>query len=129
MIEDRGVARESRDDKFDVETDELLRGHGGAGLHQHLQPHAKPIDIELFVGAGRASVPDIDVQNARQLRRRGERHEFGRILEPADLNDAVKDFRRKVGNDFCQIGCIQQAIEQRTRRRHGTADITGRGAE
>jgi hypothetical protein len=111
VIENSGVARESRDDKLYIETDELLRSNGGARLHQHVQPHAKPIDIELFVGAGCANVPDIDIQYARELRRRGERHEFSRILEPADPNDAVKNFRRQAGNDFRQIGCIQQASE------------------
>ena len=122
-IEHRRVAREPRDDEFQIETGELLGGNRGATLHQHLQPHAKPFDIERFVGARRVKAPHIEVQNPPQLRRRGERDEFRGILEAARLNDAVKDFRLKVGDGFRQIGRIQQAIEQRTRYRHGTADL------
>ena len=105
------MMRESRDHQCHVETDELLRSGCGASLQQHVEPYAKPIGIEEFVDAWRATVPEIGVQNARKLRRRGEGHEFGGILEPTDLNDAVKNFRRKVRNGFRQVVCIQQAIE------------------
>src|SRR5262245_49544052 len=89
-VEDRDVARESRDHQLDVEADEFLRGDCRTGLHQDLEPHTKAIDVELVITAG-PSAPEIDVEHTRELLGRGERHEFGAFLEPADLYDAVKN--------------------------------------
>jgi 8-oxo-dGTP pyrophosphatase MutT (NUDIX family) len=77
----------------------------------------------------RYDLPEDLVGKVWKERWRGQRHEFRGVLEPADLNDAMKDFRGKVGNDFGEVGRIQQASEHITRRRHGAGHDTSRPAE
>ena len=60
----------------------------------------------------------------RDLFGRGERDELRAVLEPAGLNHAMKHFGLKVRDDFRQVACIQQALEQGPRF-HGSADDTG----
>ena len=96
-----------------------------ARLHQHLEPPTETIGVEFFVSALPANAPQVEIQYARDLFGCGERDNVRAVLEPAGLNHAVKDFGLKVRDDSRQVRRIQQAIEQRPRLRHGTADNTG----
>jgi hypothetical protein len=92
------MARKSRGHKLDVEPHEFLRRHGCAGLHQHVEPHTEAIGVEFFVTALPANAPQVEIQDPRDLFDGSECDNIRAVFEPAELNDAVKDFGLKVGN-------------------------------
>src|SRR3954447_1561028 len=86
-------------------------------------PRADAIRTEPSGGAGPRRLPDIDVEDARELLRRGERDKFRAILEAAGLNHPMKDLGLKLGNNRREVRGIQQANEQGLRFRHGSGMI------
>src|SRR5262249_16277629 len=88
-------------------------------------PDAKPVRIEPFVKAWRGGAPDIDVENAPELLRRGKGHEFRTILEAPALNDAMKHLGLQARDDLREVVCVQEPIEECPRFRHGPANDSG----
>src|SRR5262245_5544538 len=113
-VVDESVLREPGDYEVDVHPRELLRRGGGAGFHQHFEPHAETIGVELLVPAGLGSAPQVEIKNARQLLRRRQRHELAAILKPTGLNNSVKQIRPQSGDDMLESWRVQNAIEQTT---------------
>ena len=113
-VEDAHVLREPGDHQIDVHLRELLRRDGGAGFHQHFEPHAETIGVELLVQARLAGAPQVEIEDARQLVGCRQRHELAAILESAALNDPVKQLGLQSRDDVREVRRVQNAIEQRT---------------
>ncbi len=125
VIRHHDVPCEAGHDEIEVEPRQFVRGDFGSGVQQNGQPEAEPIRIEPFVRARRACAPEIQIEDARELRRRGERDEFGAVLQPVRLYDAVQHLRLESRHDRRKIGRIQQADERRLRLRHGDGHLSG----
>ena len=87
----------------------------GAGFHQHFEPDAETIGVELLVQAWLAGAPQVEIEDARQLAGRRQRHELAAILESTALNDPVKHLGWQSRDDVREVRRVQNAIEQRTR--------------
>ena len=111
-VEDADVLRETGRDEIGVEPGDGPRRHVGALLHQHLDPHAEPIGVELLVEAGVRAPPQVEIEDARDLRRRRQRDELAAVLEPAALDDAVQQLGRQPRHDLGELRRVQDAIEQ-----------------
>src|SRR5262249_10517884 len=70
--------------------------------HQHLEPHAETVGVELLVPACLGGAPQVEIKNARQLLRRCQRHDLAAILKPTGLNDSVKQIRPQSGDDMLE---------------------------
>ncbi len=66
-VEDTRVSCEPGTHEIDVHLRELLRRYGGARFHQHFEPHAETIGVELLVQARLAGVPQVEIKDTRQL--------------------------------------------------------------
>ena len=106
------MLRETGRDEIGVEPGDGPRRHVGALLHQHLDPHAEPIRVELLVEARVRAPPQIEIEDARDLRRRRQGDELAAVLEPAALDDAVQQLGRQPRHDLGELRRIQDAIEQ-----------------
>ena len=111
-VEHPHVLREAGRDEIGVEPGDGPRRHVGALLHQHLDPHAEPIGVELLVEAGGRAPPQVEIEDARDLRRRRQRDDLAAVLEPAALDDAVQQLGRQPRHDLGELRCLQDAIEQ-----------------
>ena len=94
-------------------------GHRLSGVHQHIQPFAEAIGIELFV-ASRASrlrmAPQIEVEEGRELRGRGRGDEVAARLEAAVLNELMQRLRCEVRDDPRQAWRVQETREPTVHR-------------
>ena len=54
---------------------EVCAARRRAGLHEHFEPHAETIGVELLVHAGSDRAPQVEVEDTRQLIGRRQRHE------------------------------------------------------
>ena len=106
-IDHAAVPRERGDDEAGVHRDELGRRHLRPGVHQDLEPFAEPAGIELFFDSRPRRLPEIQIEDARELRRRGERHHLAALLEAVRLDDLVQQLRRELGDDLCQRRCLE----------------------
>jgi hypothetical protein len=106
------VLRETGRDEIGVEPGDGPRRHVEALLHQHLDPHAEPIGVELLVEAGGRAPPQVEIEDARDLRRRRQRDELAAVLEPAALDHAVQQLGRQPWHDLGELRRVQDAIEQ-----------------
>ena len=129
LIEHEDVLGEAAGNEIDLEAGELLGGDLRPRVQEHLEPDAETIRVEPFVRAWRARAPEIEIEDARQLRGRRERDDLRARLEPAGLDHAIEDFGLQARDDRRQVRGVQQAGQQRSRLRHGTADITGTGGK
>ncbi len=114
LIEHPGVTGESRDDQVGVEPGQFLDRDFEAGLHQHFEPQAEAIGVELFVGA-RRTPPHVGIEDARELRRCRQRHELRGVFEAAMLDDTVEDLGRQLRDDVREARSVQQTSEERLR--------------
>lgn len=90
MIEHKRVLCEPGNHEIDVHPRELLRRYGGTRFHQHFEPHAETIGVELLVQAWLGGAPQVEIKDTRQLVGCRQRHEIAAILESTGLNDPVK---------------------------------------
>ena len=114
-VEDEHVLRERSDHQIDVHVREFLRRDVGARFHQHFEPHAETIGVELLVQAWLASAPQVEIEDTRQLVGCRQRHELAAILESTALNDPVKHLGWQSRDDVREVRRVQNAIEQTTR--------------
>jgi len=94
-------------------------------------------------------MPQVAIEDGRQLLGRGQRHELAAVFQSAALNDPMKEFRLEPGDRLRKVRRVQNALEQATLVRslspdearapaatgrpigfpHGTGDDTGPGAQ
>ena len=106
---------ERSDHQIDVHRREFLRRDTGARFHQHFEPHAETIGVEVLIEAWLSSTPQVEIEDTRQLVGCRQRHEFAAILESAALNDPVKQFDWQLRDHVGEMRRVQNAIEQKTR--------------
>ena len=109
------MLRERGHHQIGVHVRECLRRDGGARFHQHFEPHAEAIGVELLVQAWLASAPQVEIEDTRQLVGRRQRHELAAILESTALNEPVQHLGLQSRDDLREVRRVQDAIEQRTR--------------
>ena len=95
---------------------ELAGGKFLARLQHDLQPQREAIGIERLVFARPFAVPQVVVENPPQLIGRGERHKLARIFEPNVVDDFAKRRRRQGLNRSNEVGLVEQAVEELSRR-------------
>src|SRR5262249_5822207 len=83
---------------------------------QHFEPEAEPTGIEpVRVARSAAGAPQIDVEDARQLLRCGQRYDFAAVLEPNHTDQPVQDLRIELTYDLRKVGCFEEAGEEMRR--------------
>jgi hypothetical protein len=124
-IEYTQVAGEADDHQVRVESGDGARCHRVASVHQHVEPFAEAIDVELFV-ASRASrlrvTPQIEIEQGGELRGRGQSDELAARGESAVSNELMQRLRRQVRDDPREGWAVQETREPMVRR----APIGGR---
>jgi hypothetical protein len=95
----------------------LVEGGDGAGchrvsaVHQHLEPFAEAIDIELFVASRLRVAPEIEVEQRGELRGRSSRDQLNARIESAVLNELMQRLRREVRDDPREEWRVQETRE------------------
>jgi hypothetical protein len=73
--------------------------HRVSGVHQHFEPFAEAIDIELFVASRLRGGATDRGRAGGELRGRGRRDELAARIESAVLNELMQRLRREVRDD------------------------------
>jgi hypothetical protein len=94
-IEDADLRRESRDDERLVHLRDAVGGDLRAGVDEHLEPLAETRRVELLVRAGAIGLPQVEVEDGRQLCGRRERQQLAAVLQPEVRDRQLQDFRRQ----------------------------------
>ena len=110
-VEHTHVAGQSGDDDVRVEGGDRSCGHRVSGVHQHFEPFAEAIDVELLVASRPRGTPQIEVEQGGELRGRRRRDELAARLESAVPNELMQRLRREVRNDAREEWRIQQSRE------------------
>ena len=82
-VEHTHVAGESDDHQVLVEGGDRSCGHRVSGVHQHFEPFAEAIDVELLVASRPRVTPQIEVEQGGELRGRRRRDELAARIESA----------------------------------------------
>ena len=98
-VEDAYVTGEADDHQMRVEGGDGACCHRVSGVHQHFEPFAEAIDIELFVASRLRVAPQIELEQRGELRGRGGRDELAARIESAVLNEPMQRLRREVRDD------------------------------
>ena len=80
-------------------------------MHQHFEPFAEAIDVELLVASRPRVTPQIEVEQGGELRGRRRRDELAAHIESAVPNELMQCLRREVWNDSRKERRIQQSRE------------------
>ncbi|PYQ82405.1 MAG: hypothetical protein DMG03_17685 [Acidobacteria bacterium] len=80
-------------------------------VHQHFEPFAEAIDVELLVASRPRVTPQIEVEQGGELRGRRRRDELAARIESAGPNEPMQRLRREVRNDAREEWRIQQSRE------------------
>jgi hypothetical protein len=67
-----------------------------AGVHQHFEPFAEAIDVELPVASRPRGTPQIEVEQGGELRGSRCRDELAARIESTVANELMQGFRREV---------------------------------
>jgi hypothetical protein len=62
-----------------------------------------------------SGVPQVEIEDARQLAGSSQRHQLAATLESAALNEPVQHFRLQSRDHLRQLWHVEDAVEQRTR--------------
>ncbi len=124
-VEYTQVTGEADDHQVLVEGGDGACCHRVSGVHQHLEPFAEAIDIELDV-ASRASrlrvAPQIEIEQGGELRGRGRRDDLNARIESAVLNELMQRLRREMRDDPREEWRVEETREPIVHR----APIAGR---
>jgi hypothetical protein len=104
--------RESGDHEIGIDLRDLSRGDIGTQLHEHLEPHAEAIGVELLLESWLVAAPQVEVEDTCQLLWSRQRDELAAILQAATLNEPVKHLGRQSRNDVGQVRRVHDAGEQ-----------------
>ncbi len=110
-VEYTHVAGESGDYEVRVEGGDRSRGYRVAGVHQHFEPFAEAIDVELAVASRPRGTPQIEVEQGGELRGSRRRDELAARIESTVANELMQGFRREVRNDAREEWRVQQSLE------------------
>ena len=110
-VEHTHVGRKSGDDDVRVEGGDRSCGHRVSGVHQHFEPLAEAIDVELPVASRPRGTPQIEVEHGGELCGGRRRDELAARIESTVANELMQGLRRKVRNDAREEWCIQQSRE------------------
>ena len=121
-VEHTHVAGKSGDDDVRVEGGDRSCGHRVSGVHQHFEPFAEAIDVELPVASRPRGTPQIEVEQGGELRGGRRRDELAARLESTVANELMQRLRREVRNDAREEWRIQQSRESMLDR----APVAGR---
>ena len=106
-VEHAHVAGKSGDDNVRVEGGDRSCGHRGSGVHQHFEPFAEAIDVELVVASRPPGTPQIEVEQGGELRGSRRRDELAARIESSGANELMQGLRREVRNDAREQWRIQ----------------------
>jgi hypothetical protein len=87
----------------------------GASLEQHLQPGAEPGGVELLLHPGARGLPEVQIEDARQLFGRRQRHEFRGVFQPHLLDDAMQELRLQACHGSSQVRRVEDALQEHGR--------------
>ena len=110
-VEYTDVPGEADDHQVLVEGGDGACSHRVSGVHQHFEPFAEAIDIELFVASRLRVAPQIELEQRGELRGRGGRDELAARIESAVLNEPMQSLRREVRDDPRE-GCRVQETRE-----------------
>ena len=113
------MLRQGSHDQTGIHLRDDSSGSRDARLHEHLEPHAEAIGVELLVHAWLIGAPQVEVEYAGQLSRCRQGHELAAVFESAGLNDAVQHFWLQMRDDAGELWHVEDAFEQTTRGRNG----------
>jgi hypothetical protein len=111
-VEDAHVLRQAGGDEADVEPRDQPCRHLGSLLDEHLEPHAEAFGVELLVEAGLGAAPQIQIEDAGDLRRRRQHHQRTAGLEPTAIDDAVQGVGRQPRHHFGDAWRVEDLVEQ-----------------
>jgi len=106
LVEDANVPRQSFDHHSAIGTCDDAGRECGIAVGEHLEPLPEADDVERFVVTGAA--PEVDVQERVELGGRGQGEQTATRLEAVAIDDPVKGFRGKRGNDPFEMGRVQE---------------------
>ena len=110
-IEYTHVAGQAEDHQALVEGGDGACCHRLSSVHQHVEPFAEAIDVELFVASGLRVAPQIEVEQRGELRRRSRRDERDARIESAVLDELMQRLRREVRDDPREEWHVQETRE------------------
>ena len=110
-VEYTQVTAEADDHEVRVEGGDGACRHRVSGVHQHFEPFAEAIDIELFVASRLRVAPQIEVEQGGELRGRRGRDELAARIESAVLNELMQRLRREVRDDPREEWRVQETRE------------------
>ena len=104
--------------------DDVAGAAGGASAFDSAVVSGAGVFCAVRAGAWR--FPQIEIENGRQLLRRGERDELSAIVQAVMRDDGVQNFRLEQRHRACQLWSVGDASEDVARLvvvRHGPAMI------
>jgi hypothetical protein len=110
-VEHTHVAGESDDHQIRVEGGDRSCGHRASAVHQHFEPFAEAIDVELLVASRPRSSPPCSTSICGVTRGRRRRNELAARIESAEANELMQRLRREVRNNAREEWRIQQSRE------------------
>ena len=111
-VQDEQVPAEGGRHKVEVHLGDPAGGEPGAGLHEHLQPEAEAVRVELVRRAGSRGLPEVVVEDALQLLGGGERHDRPGVLETALLDELMQNRGLQALHHRRQIGRLEDPTDQ-----------------
>ena len=111
-IEDSGVSTNSGAHQIDTHVRQFVRRDLRPGVDENLEPDTEAGGIEVLVRAWGGTAPQVEVEDALQLRWGCKGHELGAVLESAVLNDLVHELRLQLWYDPRELRQVEQAIDQ-----------------
>jgi hypothetical protein len=93
--------REARHDLPKRHRRQLRGGDISTCFGQHFDPQPKSRRIEVLIEPRPRRLPEIEIEQMRQLRRRGLRHQLDAVLEPVRTDDAMQQLRPQFR---CELG-------------------------
>jgi hypothetical protein len=70
--------------------------------------------VELFVQAGLRRTPQVEVEDALELFRCGQRDQIATVFESTRLDDLVEDLGLESRHDVCEVRRVEEALQQST---------------
>ena len=95
-VEDLDLGRQPGDDQRLVHLRHAVGGDLRAGVDEHLEPLAETRRVELLVRAGAIGLPEVEVEDGRQLCGCRERQQLTAVLKSEVRDREVQDLRRQV---------------------------------
>ena len=86
-------------------------GHLRVGVDEHLEPLAETRRVELLVRAGAIGLPEVEVEDGRQLCGCRQRQQLTAVLKSEVRDHGVQDFGRQVRHGARQLWIVGDSGE------------------